>query len=167
MMAMEIPTDSKIFLTLYRSEAGMLEITGTDEGVLSVNFLKPPGRFPRDSAVPSALKECVQQLDEYFRGERTTFSLKLILKGTEFQKKVWRRLLEIPFGETVSYKTVAEDIGHPKAVRAVGSANGQNNISIIIPCHRVIGHNGKLVGYGGGLWRKEWLLQHEQRVRHS
>ncbi len=166
-MDMEIPADSKVSKAFYRSEAGILEITGTPEGVLSVNFLKKPGWFPKASIVPPALKECVEQLDEYFRGERTAFSLKLILKGTEFQKKVWERLLKIPFGATVSYKTVAEDIGHPKAVRAVGSANGQNNIIIIIPCHRVIGHNGKLVGYGGGLRRKEWLLRHEQETRHS
>jgi methylated-DNA-[protein]-cysteine S-methyltransferase len=164
---METSSDSKVSKTYYRSAAGILEITGTPEGVLSVNFLKTPGRFRKASAVPKALKECIDQLDEYFKGERSTFSLKLILKGTEFQKKVWRRLLEIPFGATVSYKTVAEDIGHPKAVRAVGSANGQNRISIIIPCHRVIGHNGELVGYGGGLPRKEWLLLHEQKVRHS
>jgi methylated-DNA-[protein]-cysteine S-methyltransferase len=167
MTSMEIPSDSKVFKTYYRSEAGILEITGTPEGVLSVNFLKKPVRLEESSPLPPPLKDCVEQLDEYFKGERTTFFLKLILKGTEFQKKVWRRLLKIPFGKTISYKTVAEDIGHPKAVRAVGAANGQNNISIIIPCHRVLGHNGKLVGYGGGLWRKEWLLRHEQKARRS
>ncbi|MBN1937224.1 MAG: methylated-DNA--[protein]-cysteine S-methyltransferase [Anaerolineae bacterium] len=101
------------------------------------------------------------QLDEYFSGVRRVFDLPLGLHGTEFQQRVWRQLLEIPYGQTASYAEVARALGNPQAVRAVGLANGKNPISIIVPCHRVIGSDGNLVGYGGGLWRKEWLLKHE------
>ncbi len=92
---------------------------------------------------------------------RTTFDLPLDLRGTDFQKQVWTQLLTVPYGRTVSYQLIADAIGNPKAVRAVGAANGQNPISVIVPCHRIIGSDGQLVGYGGGLWRKEWLLKHE------
>jgi methylated-DNA-[protein]-cysteine S-methyltransferase len=102
-------------------------------------------------------------LDEYFKGKRQNFSLELQLEGTDFQKKVWEQLQKIPYGETASYKDVAVAIGNEKAVRAVGGANGMNNIAIIIPCHRVIGADGNLVGFGGGLWRKVWLLNHEKQ----
>ena len=104
-----------------------------------------------------------QQLNEYFEGKRKDFDLPLVLPGTEFQKKVWAQLLTIPFGKTRSYAEQAVAISNPKAVRAVASANGDNRLAIIIPCHRVIGSDGKLTGYGGGLWRKEWLLEHERR----
>ncbi len=107
------------------------------------------------------LNACIKQLDEYFNCNRKNFSLKLYLVGTEFQKRVWNELLKIPFGKTVTYKDIAIGIRNHKAVRAVGNANNKNNISIIIPCHRVIGSDGKLVGYGGGLWRKKWLIDFE------
>jgi AraC family transcriptional regulator, regulatory protein of adaptative response / methylated-DNA-[protein]-cysteine methyltransferase len=102
-----------------------------------------------------------KQLDEYFSGERQDFTLPLHLAGTPFQEEVWRALLKIPYGRTRSYGEQAEMIGKPEAVRAVGHANGQNHIAIIVPCHRVIGANGTLTGYGGGLERKRWLLNHE------
>ena len=102
------------------------------------------------------------QLMEYFEGKRKGFDLPLVLPGTEFQIKVWDQLLTIPFGSTRSYAEQAVAIGNPKAVRAVARANGDNRLAIIIPCHRVIGSDGKLTGYGGGLWRKEWLLAHEK-----
>ncbi|MDF7671235.1 methylated-DNA--[protein]-cysteine S-methyltransferase [Orbaceae bacterium ESL0721] len=104
-----------------------------------------------------------KELKEYFSGERRQFSIALDTKGTFFQQKVWNALMTIPYGKTRSYKDQAVDIDHPKAVRAVANANGMNLISIIIPCHRVIGSNGKLTGYAGGLWRKEWLLEHEKK----
>jgi methylated-DNA-[protein]-cysteine S-methyltransferase len=107
------------------------------------------------------VKEGIRQLDEYFKGARKSFSLKLLLKGTPFQKLVWQRLKKIPYGKLASYGDVARAIGRPNAYRAVGNANNKNPIPIIIPCHRVIGSDGKLVGYGSGLWRKEWLLNHE------
>ncbi len=116
--------------------------------------------IPGDSSYFHILK---QQLAEYFEGKRTEFRLPLILFGTPFQKKVWRELQKIPYGSTISYKEQARRIGHLAAVRAVARANGENKISIIIPCHRVIGTNGKLVGYGGGLWRKKYLLNLEAR----
>lgn len=116
----------------------------------------------RDDA---ALPEARRQLAEYFDGTRRAFDLPLHLDGTEFQRKVWNALFDIPFGETASYGAQARRIGSPDAVRAVGAANGQNPISIIVPCHRVIGANGALTGYGGGLPAKRWLLAHEARQR--
>ena len=107
------------------------------------------------------IKEAFRQLSEYFSGNRKTFNLPLLLKGTDFQKQVWQALLKIPFGETRSYKQIAEAIGNPKAVRAVGMANNKNPLLIVVPCHRVIGGNGKLVGYAVGLDKKEYLLRLE------
>ncbi len=136
---------------------------GTEQGVALLNFVEcQPVKV---SQAPSYLKEAVKQVDEYFRGKRKEFSLRLILEGTEFQKKVWRELLKIPYGSTASYGDVAAAIGRGKAFRAVGNANRLNNISIIIPCHRVIGSDGDLVGYGGSLWRKKWLLEHERKFK--
>lgn len=112
-----------------------------------------------ENAIP--FKEAIAQLKAYFAGELHEFDLPLKATGTPFQEAVWQSLAAIPYGETVSYKDIAERIHSPKAVRAVGMANGRNPISIIIPCHRVIGANGKLTGYGGGIHRKEWLLAHE------
>lgn len=112
---------------------------------------------------PVPLQAAADQLRAYFAGELETFDLPMKAAGTTFQKTVWRALCDIPFGETVSYKDIAERIGLPKAVRAVGLANGRNPIAVVVPCHRVIGANGKLTGYGGGLPRKQWLLTHENR----
>jgi len=145
------------------SPIGPVEVSGTPEGILSVTFVKT--RLPNDRNLPECVKEGIRQLDEYFRGVRKTFSLKLLLQGTPFQKIVWQQLNKIPHGKMVSYGDVARAIGKPKAYRAVGNANNKNPIAIIIPCHRVIGSDGKLVGYGGGLWRKEWLLNHEKSER--
>ena len=111
------------------------------------------------------IKEAFAQLSEYFSGKRKTFNLPLLLKGTDFQKQVWQALLKIPFGETRSYKQIAEAIGNPKAVRAVGMANNKNPLLIVVPCHRVIGGNGKLVGYAVGLDKKEYLLRLEGSLR--
>ncbi|MBI5650267.1 MAG: methylated-DNA--[protein]-cysteine S-methyltransferase [Chloroflexi bacterium] len=146
----------------YRSPIGTLEIVGDANGITSVEFVAdatPSAETPRD------LADCVSQLDEYFNGARKTFSLDLDLRGTEFQKRVWRELLNIPFGRTVAYLDIARAIGNRNAIRAVGAANGQNPIVIIVPCHRVIGSNGSLTGYGGGLWRKEWLLNFEGNLQ--
>ena len=110
-------------------------------------------------------EEAVRQIQEYFAGTRKTFSVPLHAPGTEFQQRVWAALREIPFGEMRSYGEIASAIGDPKAVRAVGTANGMNRIAIMIPCHRVIGADGALTGYGGGLWRKDWLIKHEEEHR--
>ena len=149
------------FTAYYRSPIGVLEIIGSQDGVTSVLFVDD---VPDDQDTPPELRDCVAQLDEYFRGARTEFSLKLDLRGTEFQKRVWRELQKIPFGTTVSYLDIALTIGNKESTRAVGRANGQNPVSIIVPCHRVIGSDGNLTGYGGGLWRKRWLLNFESHT---
>ena len=107
------------------------------------------------------LRRAVGQVEAYFQGRLKVFDLPLDLAGTTFQKAVWQALLDVPFGQTASYQRIAEAVGRPKAMRAVGAANGKNPVSLIVPCHRIIGKNGSLTGYGGGLWRKEWLLRHE------
>ena len=152
----------KKYKTYYKSEIGLIEIIGTENGILSVGFVEEKSK--NSFEIHRCLEECIEQIDEYFRGKRKEFSVNLQLQGTDFQKEVWSQLMKIPFGETLSYKDVAASIGNEKAVRAVGNANGRNKIAIIIPCHRVIGSNGKLIGYASGVWRKEWLLLHERRV---
>jgi methylated-DNA-[protein]-cysteine S-methyltransferase len=149
------------YKTYYDSPIGILEITGAEDGIAGVHFVEK--KTDPASSIPLPLKACCKQLYEYFVGDRTEFSLILKLEGTAFQKSVWNQLMRIPYGKTLSYKEVAAAIGKEKAVRAVGTANGRNNIAIIIPCHRVISHDGTLGGYGGGLWKKEWLLKHEQK----
>jgi len=146
----------------YSSPIGTLEIKGNEDGLQSLLFLDEP--VEATEKVHESIKEVTYQLDEYFTGIRQEFGLKLNPTGTEFQKKVWKELLEIPFAKTWSYLDIALKLGDENATRAVGSANGKNPIAIIVPCHRVIGSSGKLTGYAGGLWRKEWLLKHEQGV---
>ena len=141
-----------------KTPIGYIEITGSEAGIQSIYFLDFRVKI---SHVPSCLKDTVVQLNEYFKGSRSSFSPKLDLQGTSFQVKVWRELLKIPYGKTISYLELARRIGNTKALRAVGGANSANPVSIIVPCHRVVGHDGKLVGYGGGLRRKKWLLEHE------
>lgn len=149
----------EIYKAYYASPIGAIEITAAESGILSLDFID---EMKKSDVIPQILKDCITELDEYFKGKRKEFTVNCELKGTDFQKKVWKALEEIPFGKTMSYKEIAEKIGNPKAVRAVGSANHNNKIAIIIPCHRVIGSSGKLTGYAGGLWRKEWLLNHEK-----
>ncbi|KAF0249037.1 MAG: methylated-DNA-protein-cysteine S-methyltransferase [bacterium] len=145
----------------YQSEIGLIEIIVTDNSISKMNFVdEKPSEIVLETS-NNFLKECLGQLREYFAGERKTFSLSLAPIGTDFEKKVWQELVKIPFGETISYLQLAERLENKKAIRAVGRANGKNPLAIIIPCHRVIGSNGSLTGYGGGLWRKEWLLKHE------
>lgn len=153
---MTVPT----YKTYYKSPLGPLEIIGDPDSILEVNFVEdmPAG----DNELTFCIKECVKQIDEYFKGRRKEFFLNLQPLGTDFQKSVWRRLERIPYGETVTYSEIADAIGRPGAYRAVGSANGRNPIALVIPCHRVIGSDGSLTGYGGGLWRKAWLLRHEK-----
>jgi methylated-DNA-[protein]-cysteine S-methyltransferase len=142
----------------YESPIGLIEVGATDEAVTSLFFVEE--RKP-DTASNVICAEAVRQLSEYFEGKREDFDIPLELAGTEFQRQVWTELTSIPFGQTVSYGDLARSLGKPSAVRAVGAANGDNPISIIVPCHRVIGSDGGLTGYGGGLERKEWLLKHE------
>lgn len=154
---------TKIYKLDYESPIGFIEIISTNEAVSSILFSdKDTKENFLQVETPPVLRECYTQLDEYFKGDRRDFSFSYQFEGTDFQKTVWEALLEIPYGETGTYKDIAVSMGNEKAIRAVGSANGKNKLSIVIPCHRVIGSNGKLTGYAGGLWRKEWLLKHER-----
>jgi methylated-DNA-[protein]-cysteine S-methyltransferase len=147
------------FYTGYiKNELGYLQIKATSEKVVSVYFSDDE---PEAGISNQVVEECKSQLLEYFAGSRKIFSIPLDLKGTEFQVSVWQELMKIPFGEVITYAKLAYRMGDIKKIRAVGMANGKNPAGIIIPCHRVVGKNGKLVGYGGGLWRKRWLLDFE------
>ena len=141
------------------SPIGTVEIITDDSGVVSVFFVENKGEETEKNEI---LKKTEKQLTEYFDGTRKDFDLELSLEGTDFQKKAWNELANIPYGETISYMEQSERIGNAKAIRAVGGANGKNKISIILPCHRVIGKNGSLTGYGGGLDKKKWLLDFEK-----
>lgn len=147
---------------------GIIEIMGTEEGVSSVLFTEREEiKHCVQPDTPQVLKECMTQLEEYFRGERLEFSVPVMSKGTEFQTKVWSALTTVGYAETASYRDIAVKVGSERAVRAVGNANSKNKLTIIVPCHRVIGSSGKLTGYAGTLSRKEWLLKHEQEVRRN
>lgn len=164
-----------ISCAFYESPVGTLYLGAGDKGIVFIEF-KNESKFDEQKTKlkkrlkdefsereTPLIKELKKQLDGYFSGKRKDFDLPIQMSGTEFQKSVWNQLLTIPHGETRSYKQQAENIGNPKAVRAVANANGDNLISIVIPCHRVIGANGSLTGYGGGLDNKEWLLNHENK----
>jgi methylated-DNA-[protein]-cysteine S-methyltransferase len=142
----------------YRSPVGELLIESDGNQITIVNFLKTN---KVEENVTPAIEQCLQELDEYFFQGRKFFNVELRLEGSAFQNKVWNELLNIPYGRTISYESLAIRVGDINSIRAVGLANGQNPIAIIVPCHRVIGKNGDLVGYGGGLDNKTWLLQHE------
>jgi methylated-DNA-[protein]-cysteine S-methyltransferase len=152
-------SDSILDKAYFSSPLGWMEITGNVAGIKSVLFIEEaPGTNP----LPPSLRECIRQFEDYFSGRLKQFTLPLAPEGTAFQLRTWNHLLKIPYGQTISYLELARRTGDAGAVRAVGHANGQNHINIIIPCHRVIGSNGKLTGYGGGLWRKKWLLKFEK-----
>ena len=143
----------------YKTPIGTAKIVGDENGIIAVSVIDDP--VETSIEIPENLKDCAQQLDEYFNGLRKQFNLKLNPQGTDFQKKVWNELLNVPFGKTKTYLEQSKQLGDAKAIRAVASANGKNPIWIIIPCHRIIGSDGSLTGYAGGLGRKKWLLEHE------
>ena len=146
------------YVSYYDSPIGLIEIVGTSTTITELNFVD--NRHQGSTSHPT-VRQAKKQVAEYFEGARREFDLRLDMKGTEFQKLVWQRLLTVPYGRTASYQDIAKGIGRPAAIRAVGAANGRNPVAIIVPCHRIIGKNGHLVGYGSGIWRKEWLLKHE------
>ena len=152
---------------LYSSPIGEIIITASEKGIVSLEFEKINSpllwRGVRGEANQHT-DNCLQQLHEYFSGNRKQFELQFDFQGTEFQKRVWSELLKVPYGKTVSYAYIAKATGDSKAVRAVGNANGKNKIAIIVPCHRVIGSDGSLTGYAGGMSRKKWLLDFEQKA---
>ena len=144
--------------TFLKTPIGFLELSGSARGLQQINFLDFKVKIPR---TPAYLKEGVLQLEEYFYGTRDIFTIPLDLTGTPFQLNVWKELQKIPYGSTMTYLEIAHKLGSIHTLRAVGGANATNPVPIVIPCHRVIGTNGKLVGYAGGLKRKKWLLEHE------
>lgn len=152
--------------TFIDSPIGRLLLTAQDEALTGIHLDEARAPAPAEQgwildATAAPLPAAVRQLEEYFCGRRREFDLPLRLRGTEFQRRVWARLLDIRYGETLSYGQLAARVGNPNASRAVGLANGRNPIPILVPCHRVIGADGSLTGYGGGLERKRWLLAHE------
>jgi methylated-DNA-[protein]-cysteine S-methyltransferase len=151
--------------TYLKTPLGILEIKGDAHGLLSIHFVE--SEVATSEAIPVVLISAVTQLKEYFDKTRTHFELKLNPEGTAFQKRVWRQLETIHFGKTTSYQSLANELGNLKVIRAAASANGKNPIAIVIPCHRVIGSDGSLTGYTGGLHRKKWLLEHESPVKQG
>ncbi len=151
--------------TSIKTPLGTAIIEGDENGISKISISGETLQFP--SEIPQKLEQAIFQLQKYFAGNLTNFELKLNPSGTEFQQKVWEELAKIPFGKTLSYYELSEKIGNPKAIRAVAAANGKNPLWIVVPCHRVIGSDGSLTGYAGGLWRKKWLLEHENPVKQS
>ncbi|MGL4687487.1 MAG: methylated-DNA--[protein]-cysteine S-methyltransferase [Fusobacteriaceae bacterium] len=144
----------------YKFPLGILELTASETSITSLTYVDIEGKYTKKNNI---LEKLIYQLDEYFLGKRKEFNLNYEIQGTEFQNKVWNSLKKITYGETCSYKDIAIDIKNENASRAVGNANNKNPLSIIIPCHRVIGANKSLTGYAGGLHIKEWLLNHEKK----
>ena len=160
--------------TFYPSPVGTILIKSSGEfisGLLFINYDELQKVENKLAITPSdndvLLNKCYQQLSEYFEGTRKEFDLPIQQNGTAFQQKIWLALTQIPFGQTISYMELSKRTGDTKAIRAVGSTNGKNQLSIVVPCHRVIGINGTLTGYSGGLWRKQWLLEHEAKIVHG
>lgn len=147
---------------LIKTPLGVAHISGDSNGIQGVSITE---NEDPNKPIPDSLRSCAQQLTEYFEGSRRNFDLKLNPQGTGFQKKVWNILKEIPYGKTITYADLSIKLGDPKTIRAAASANGKNPLWIVIPCHRVIGSDGSLVGYAGGLARKKWLLEHESEFK--
>lgn len=148
---------------------GIAKIVGDQDGIVEISILDESLVVPDTlgKPIPQHLKDATQQLEQYFSGTRKIFNLKLNPQGTDFQKSVWNELLNIPFGKSRTYLEQSKLLGDPKAIRAVASANGKNPLWIVIPCHRVLGSDGSLTGYAGGIWRKKWLLEHESGLKQQ
>ena len=147
------------------SPLGFVLIEGNEDGISKISVISEETIL--SECIPMLFEEVVSQLNDYFEGKRTDFQFKMNPTGTDFQKKVWQELVKIPFGKTASYQEITNKLGDPKAIRAVANANGKNPLWIVGPCHRVIGSDGSLTGYAGGLWRKKWLLDHENPVKQQ
>ncbi|ADV48936.1 methylated-DNA--[protein]-cysteine S-methyltransferase [Cellulophaga sp. E16_2] len=148
-----------------KTPLGIAKLVGNEEGISE--FIVLNSEEIVTDVIPEVLEDAVYQINEYFEGKREAFSLDLNPEGTDFQKRVWKALEEIPFGKTTSYLGLSKTLGDTKAIRAVANANGKNPLWIIVPCHRVIGSNGSLTGYAGGLYRKQWLLEHESPFKQT
>ena len=152
----------------FKSPIGLLELRGTSKGLSNIIFLNESNFSDIDlDIIPECLHECVNQLNEFFTGKLKEFTLPLDYKGSAFQCKVWKKILDIPYSKVVTYSELSEIVRNLDSIRAVASANSKNPIPIIIPCHRVVGVNHKLVGYSGGIWRKEWLLNYESGITQT
>ena len=149
---------SHVYYDYFKSPIGWIEIGGSEAAINCISFVEKPRKHYETHSI---ITRAIPQIRQYFAKQRREFDLPLQLQGTAFQRQTWQQLLTVPYGQTASYKEIAAAIDRPRAVRAVGAANGKNPISIVVPCHRIIGSSGALVGYGSGLWRKEWLLKHE------
>ena len=159
---------SELHYTYYESPIGLLKIGGTEQFIGELTFVDNQDQLTYGvPGITEIMHECTEQLIEYFHGSRQKFDVPVNQEGTEFQMRVWRELMEIPYGKTISYMDMAKRLGDPKVIRAAAAANGKNPITIIAPCHRVIGSDRSLVGYSGGMWRKKWLLQHEFKIAHG
>jgi methylated-DNA-[protein]-cysteine S-methyltransferase len=152
-------------IAYYKTPIGVAKITGNTDGIISVSVMDEESTISKE--IPVSLQECVRQLNEYFQKKRTSFNLKLNPQGTKFQNNVWQELQNIPYGKTITYLEQSKKMESVKAIRAIATANGKNPIWIIIPCHRVIGSDGSLTGYAGGIWRKKWLLEHENPSKQT
>ena len=162
------PWTMHAFVTYYKSPIGLLKISGNENCIKEIHFVDQQEQIvPESKELPSLAITCLEQLIQYFQGARRRFEFPIHQDGTDFQQKVWYELLSIPYGKTISYLELSRRLGDPKVIRAAASANGKNNLAIIVPCHRVIGSRNDLVGYAGGLWRKRWLLDLETRVAHG
>jgi methylated-DNA-[protein]-cysteine S-methyltransferase len=148
-----------------KTPLGIAKLVGNQEGISE--FIVLNSEEVVTDVIPEELEDAVYQINEYFEGKREVFNLDLTPEGTDFQKKVWKALEEIPFGKTTSYLELSKTLGDAKAIRAVANANGKNPLWIIVPCHRVIGSDGSLTGYAGGLHRKRWLLEHESPFKQT
>lgn len=151
-----------MYETYYKSPVGFAHIVADDEHIIKVSIRDE--EYDAEPITSPILAEAVKQLQEYFAGDRKVFDLPLKQPGTDFQQQVWQQLLQISYGKTITYGQQSQLMNSPLAIRAIAAANGKNNLWVIVPCHRVIGSNGSLTGYAGGLWRKKWLLEHESRV---
>lgn len=159
----------KTEITFQKTPIGIAKIIGDKNGIQSISVLdeNEVSETELSKSVAYCLQDCVIQLEEYFSGKRASFNLTVNPKGTEFQIKVWKELLKIPYGKTKTYLEQSKALGDLKAIRAVATANGKNPLWIVIPCHRVIGSNGSLTGYAGGIWRKKWLLALENPIKQQ
>ncbi len=158
----------------FKSPLGILKISSKDGSLAELHFVSTQKNGVSENDIinfeqptTTVLQNTIAQLEEYFAGKRMEFDLPLNQSGTDFQKKVWQGLMNVKAGQPITYLVFSKRLGNVKAIRAVGTANGKNNIAIIVPCHRVIGSNGALVGYGGDLWRKKWLLEHEAKYTNA
>ncbi len=159
---------TNIYNAYYKSPLGIVKITSDEQFVTELCFTEENTAIVNNNAThPLPLTQCLQQLHEFFEGKRNHFTIPVKQAGTAFQQKVWNELVTIPFGKTVSYLQLSKQLGNAKAIRAVAASNGKNKISILVPCHRVVGSDQSLVGYAWGNWRKQWLLQHEAKCANG